>query len=104
MTDPAGPTEAARRLAAAAENDTVYADVYLSRARDVLADVLPRSRYDSLRRIQHDIDQAVKQCRTATMLQDWTQVDQLAGAMIEQLAELFVAPPRGAQQRGRGSV
>lgn len=84
MTDPAGPTEAARRLAAAAESDTVYADVYLSRARDVLADVLPRSRYDSLRRIQHDIDQAVKQCRTATMLQDWTQVDQLA-AQVERL-------------------
>ena len=69
MADPKGPTEAARRLAAAAESDTVYADVYLARAREVLADVLSRAQYDSLRRIQHDIDQAVKQCRTATMLQ-----------------------------------
>ncbi|MFO1466039.1 MAG: hypothetical protein U1F35_06315 [Steroidobacteraceae bacterium] len=33
-----------------------------------------------------------------------TQVDQLAGAMIEQLAELFVAPPRRTQECGRGRV
>ena len=100
MADPKGPTEAARRLAAAAETDTVYADVYLSRARQVLADVLSRAQYDSLRRIQHDIDQAVKQCRTATMLQDWKQVDELA-TQVEQLKH---AAQEGAPLRDLGAL
>lgn len=100
MADPTGPTETARRLAAAAENDTVYADVYLSRAREVLADVLSRSRYDSLRRIQSDIDQAVKQCRTATMLQDWKQVDELAA----QVERLKAAAQEGAPLRDLGAL
>lgn len=99
MPDPNGPVEAARRLTAAAENDTVYADVYLSRARDVLSGVLSRTQYDALRRIQHDIDQAVKQCRTATMLQDWTKVDALA-AEVERLKQ---AAQEGAPLRDLGA-
>lgn len=100
MTDSTGPTEAARRLAAAAESDTVYADVYLSRARAVLEGVLSRSQYDSLRRIQHDIDQAVKQCRTASMLQDWKQVDELA-AQVERLKH---TAQEGAPLRDLGAL
>lgn len=98
MSDSKGSTEAARRLAAAAENDTVYADVYLARAREVLADVLSRTQYDALRRIQRDIDQAVKQCKTATMLQDWKQVDELA-AQVERLKH---AAQEGAPLRDLG--
>lgn len=100
MADPKGPTEAARRLAAAAETDTVYADVYLARAREVLADVLSRAQYDSLRRIRHDIDKIVKQCRTATMLQDWKQVDELA-TQVEQLKH---AAQEGAPLRDLGAL
>ena len=100
MADPTGPAETARRLATAAENDTVYADVYLARARAVLSGTLSRSQYDSLRRIQHDIDHAVKQCRTATMLQDWKQVDELA-AQVERLKH---AAQEGAPLRDLGAL
>lgn len=98
MADSKVATEAARRLAAAAENDTVYADVYLARARDVLSGVLSRTQYDALRGIQRDIDQAVKQCRTATMLQDWKKVDEL-GAEVERLKH---AAQEGAPLRDLG--
>ena len=100
MADPTAPTEAARRLAEAARNDTVYADVYLSRAREVLSGVLARAQYDSLRRIQRDIDQAVRQCRTATMLQDWSRVDELA-AQVERLKH---AAQQGAPLRELGAL
>ena len=100
MADSTHATEAARRLATAAETDTVYADVYLSRAREVLSPVLSRSRYDGLRGIQRDIDRAVKQCRTATMLQDWKQVDELA-TQVERLRQ---AEQEGAALRDLGAA
>lgn len=86
MPDSSGPIETARRLAAAAENDTVYGDVYLTRARELLASVLSRTQYDGLRRIERDVAQAVKQCRTATMLQDWKRVEELGGE-VERLKQ-----------------
>lgn len=100
MADSKNLTEAARRLATAAENDTVYADVYLSRAREVLSAVLSRSQYEGLRGIQRDIDRAVKQCRTATMLQDWKRVDELA-TQVERLRQ---AEQEGAALRDLGAL
>jgi hypothetical protein len=56
------------------DGDTVYADLYLHRARELLASVLSQAQYNALKGIQGDIDTAVKRMRVATASQDWQQV------------------------------
>ncbi len=60
-------------------SDTVYADLYLQRARELLGTVLSQSEYNTLRGIQGDIDAAVRRIRVATAAQDWALVESLAG-------------------------
>ena len=67
-------------------SDTLYADIYLRRARELLGSVLPAAQYSALKGIQRDIDEAVKQSKAATMLQDWQKVDTLA-ARVEGLRQ-----------------
>lgn len=85
-------------LATVAEGDTVYADVYLRRARELLAPVLTRSQHESLKRIQDDIDGALNKCKTATAQQDWKRVEALA-TEVEQLRARALA---GAAMRNVG--
>ena len=59
-------------------SDTVYGDLYLRRARELLGTVLSPSQYNALRGIQADIDAAVKRIRVATASQDWATVESLA--------------------------
>jgi hypothetical protein len=68
----------AKLLVDLAAGDTVYGDVYLRRARSLLAEVLTRSQYGALKGIQRDIDETVKQCKQATVTQDWQRVETLA--------------------------
>jgi hypothetical protein len=67
-----------QRLADVAACDTVYADIYLRRARELLGGVLSRDQYDALKRTQRDIDAAVKEARTATIQQDWDRAQTMA--------------------------
>ena len=66
--------EAVQLLVNVRDGDTVYADLYLHRARELLASVLSQAQYSALKGIQGDIDTAVKQMRVATASQDWQQV------------------------------
>jgi hypothetical protein len=68
-----------QRLFDACGSDTVYADLYLRRARELLAHVLTLTEYNRLKGIQRDIDEAVKQSKAATMSRDWQRVEALAG-------------------------
>ena len=76
--------EAVQRLVNLRDGDTVYADLYLQRARELLATVLSQAQYNALKGIQGDIDTAVKQMRVATASQDWQQVAAHA-ARVEEL-------------------
>jgi hypothetical protein len=59
-------------------SDTVYGDVYLRRARELLDSVLPVAEYNASKRTEQDIDEAIKQSKAATMAQDWQKVETLA--------------------------
>jgi hypothetical protein len=84
--------EVVKLLVEAGESDTVYADVYRRRARELLGGVLPLAEYYAQKDIQRDIDEAVKQSKAATMLQDWQRVETLAGQVD--------ALRRSAQEKG----
>lgn len=73
--------------------DTVYADVYVQRARELFNSVLPPDQYNALKRIERDIEEAVKQSKAATMLQDWRRVETLAAQVdgLRQSAEANAA-------------
>ncbi len=75
--------KAVQLLVDAGSSDTVYADLYLRRARELLASVLTAAQYNALKGIQRDIDEAVKQSKIATMSQDWRRVEGLAGRVDE---------------------
>ena len=60
-------------------SDTVYADLYLRRARALLGSVLPIEKHKLLKGVERDIEEALKQSKTATMQQDWQRVAALAG-------------------------
>jgi hypothetical protein len=64
-------------------SDTVYGDLYLRRARELLGTVLSPSEYNALRGIQGEIDAAVKRIRVATAAQDWGTVESLAARVDE---------------------
>jgi len=70
--------EIVKRLVDLGRGDTVYADTYLRRAREILGRVLTRNQHGALKAIQHDIDDAIKQCKQASVMQDWKRVDELA--------------------------
>ncbi len=72
-----------KTLVAVRASDTVYGDVYLRRARELLGTVLSQSQYDALKGIQADIDVAVKRIRVATASQDWGTVESLAARVDE---------------------
>lgn len=71
--------KAVQVLVDVAGSDTVYADLYMRRARELLGSVLTEAQYNALKGIQRDIDEAVKQSKVATMSQDWRRVEALAG-------------------------
>ena len=75
--------EVVKTLVDVRASDTVYGDLYLRRARELLGTVLSQSQYNALRGIQADIDAAVKRIRVATASQDWGTVESLAARVDE---------------------
>lgn len=75
--------EVVKTLVDVRASDTVYGDLYLRRARELLGTVLSQSQYNALRGIQADIDTAVKRIRVATASQDWALVESLAAQVDE---------------------
>lgn len=70
--------EIVQALLDAAGGDTVFADVYLRRASELLGSVLPLAQHRARERVEREIAEAVRQSRTATMLQDWRRVTEIA--------------------------
>lgn len=67
-------------------SDTVYADAYLRRARELLRSVLSVAEYNALKGVQRDIDAAIKESKAAVMSQDWGRAETLA-AQVEALRQ-----------------
>jgi hypothetical protein len=79
----ASAPKAVPRLVEAAGADTVYADLYMRRARELLGGVLTLAQHNALKDVQREIDEALKQSKVATMSQDWRRVEALAGRVDE---------------------
>jgi hypothetical protein len=87
------PVDLVRLLAEVADVDTVYRDVYLRRARALLADQLTVDQHRGMRTVQGQLDELVAGSRAAAMLQDWKFVQDLT-QRAEQLR-------RGAEQTAK---
>ena len=79
----ASAPKAVQLLVDAASSDTVYADLYMRRARELLGSVLTLAQHNALKGVQREIDEALKQSKVATMSQDWRRVEALAGRVDE---------------------
>jgi len=79
----ASTTKPVQLLVDASVSDTVYADIYMNRARELLGSVLTAAQYHALKGIQADIDTVVTQSKAATILQDWQRVGELAARVDE---------------------
>lgn len=64
--------------------DTVYGDLYLGRARELMSSVFPMTQFTALKGIQRSIDAAIKETKAATMARDWESAQRLA-AQVEAL-------------------
>ena len=87
-------TEAVKTLVDVRASDTVYGDVYLRRARELLGTVLSQSEYSALKGIQADIDAAVKRIRVATASQEWGTVGDARCGGLTDLVSIDVADQR----------
>lgn len=68
----------AKALVEVAHEDTIYADVYVRRARELLSTTLTRAEHQALKHIQRDIEEAVRRSKQATALQHWVEVEAAA--------------------------
>lgn len=67
-----------KRLVALADCDTVYRDVYLSRARALLAPELSVAQYGAARAAERAVAAAIAESRAAAQRQDWARVEAAA--------------------------
>ena len=67
-----------RLLTEVADADTVYRDVYIARARALLAGELSSEQYHGFRGMQQEIENTVAMSRAATILKDWKLVQELS--------------------------
>ena len=67
------------RLVETANLDTVYRDVHLRRARQLLSSTLDESSYRAIGSSEKEIDDLMRRSRTATLHRDWAQAAELSG-------------------------
>ena len=67
------------QLAEVAKLDTVYRDIYLRRARQLLSSTLDESAYRSIGSTEAEINDLMRRSRTATLQRDWAQAAELSG-------------------------
>lgn len=65
-------------LVEVAKLDTVYRDVHLRRARQLLSSTLDESAYRAIGSTEKEIDDLMRRSRTAVMHRDWTQAAELS--------------------------
>jgi hypothetical protein len=66
-------------LARAADGDTLFRDLYLLRARELLAPVFAESRYRSAAGERAEAERCLQQARAAVAQRDWERVRELSG-------------------------
>lgn len=94
------------RLVAVADGDTLYRDVYLQRAAELLAPMITETQYEAALATREQLNTVLGQARAAVGRQDWakvrelgTRAAQLRGTLDDQQAALaaadavFGAPP-----------
>jgi hypothetical protein len=71
------------RLVVAADGDTLYRDVYLRRAAELLAPIVSEARYESALTTREQLNTLVVQARAAVARQDWVQVREVGTRAAE---------------------
>ena len=74
----ANTTDAVRLLIEAAKTDTIYRDVYLRRARDLLSPTLDESGYRAVASMQKELDELVRHTRSAVVQFNWEKAADLS--------------------------
>jgi hypothetical protein len=65
------------RLVTVADGDTLYRDVYLRRAAELLSPIINEERFESARGSREELDKLLAQARPAVARQDWARVRDL---------------------------
>jgi hypothetical protein len=86
MSKNANTTKIVGLLVDVAKSDTVYRDLHLKRARELLSATLDEASYRALGSIATEIDDLTSRSRSAVLHQDWTQAAEVS-ARIETLRE-----------------
>ena len=71
-------TDAVPLLIEAAKADTIYRDVYLRRARDLLSPTLDEPGYRAIGSMQKELDELVRQTRSAVVQSNWEKAAELS--------------------------
>jgi len=79
MSKDANTTKIVGLLVDVAKLDTVYRDLHLRRARELLSATLDQASYRALGAITTEIDDLTRRSRTAVLHQDWAQAAELSG-------------------------
>jgi hypothetical protein len=93
IAPPAAPWKLADELRALASLDTQYADLYVQRARELLAGTLGEAEYRALEQAQTDSELLQDRVRGAMQLGDWKQVQALAATQARMKARLQETAP-----------
>ena len=100
---PAGPDHVLAtitRLAAAADGDTLYRDVYLRRAAELLAPIVSETQYEAALTTREQVNAVLAQARGAVGSQDWTKVREL-GRVPRNCAGPWTTVRRHSRRRTR---
>ena len=79
MSKDANTTKIVGLLVEVANTDTVYRDIHLWRARQLLSSTLDESAYRSIGSTEREVEELTSRSRTAVLHRDWTQAAELAG-------------------------
>src|SRR5262245_19152528 len=77
-------------LIGAAQSDTIYRDVYLRRARDLLSPTLDQSRYRAIGSTQKEIDELMRHTRAAVLHHNWGEAADVS-AQADRLRQTMAA-------------
>src|SRR5512144_2530809 len=72
------------RLVVAADGDTLYRDIYLRRAAELLAPLVSEAQYEAALTIREQLHTVLTQARAAVARQDWNTVREV-GIRAEEL-------------------
>ena len=78
MSKDANATKAVGLLIEAANADTVYRDLYLRRARQLLSATLDESAYRAIGSTEKEIEDLMRRSRSAVLQRDWGQAANLS--------------------------